>query len=59
MLEKQEREQIIAFAFDLPDRVMLVSETLFAKIPKVMQMTEATVRAFIKGDVQQFGNRQL
>ena len=48
-----------ARAFDLPDRVMLVSETLFAKIPKVMQMTEATVRAFIKGYVQQFGNRQL
>ena len=40
-----------ARAFDLPERVMLVNETLFAKIPKVMQMTEATVRAFIKSDV--------
>ena len=39
-----------ARAFDLPDRVMLVNETLFAKIPKVMQMTESVVKALIEGE---------
>ena len=41
-----------ARAFDLPDRVMLTSETIFAKIPKVMQITESVVKALIKGDLE-------
>ena len=41
-----------ARAFDLPERVMLADATLFAKIPKVMQMTESVVRALIKADMQ-------
>lgn len=40
-----------ARAFDLPDRVMLTDLNLFAKIPKVMQMTEAVVRALIRADM--------
>jgi len=41
-----------ARAFDLPDRVMMIDETVYAKIPKIMQMTEAVVKALIKGDMQ-------
>ncbi len=41
-----------ARAFDLPDKVMMIDESLYAKIPKVMQMTEAVVKALIKGDLQ-------
>ncbi len=41
-----------ARAFDLPDNVMMIDETAYAKIPKIMQMTEAVVKALIKGDLQ-------
>jgi len=44
-------EHDTARAFDLPERVLLTRENLFAKIPKVMQMTEAAVRAMIKCDL--------
>ncbi len=40
-----------ARAFDLPNLVMMIDETLYNKIPKVMQMTEAVVKALIKGDL--------
>lgn len=45
-------EHDMARGFDLPEKVMLVDEAAFAKIPKVIQMTQSIVSALVKAHVE-------